>query len=302
MKKILILLAACLVGLVACSHGNGNSAGGGSGNGNGNGGDAVTYIGTKDPTEAKEVGDIVFNDGSATPYTASLRLTTEQKKAAIAIIFYKGTDLNNGEDTTIVRTLGVGLKQDIMQLVWCTSSAQAYDRIITTIVSAPSSKDAFPTFTGDINGSDNLEQIEDFEGVDDTTGAGAEERYPAFYFAKNYVNQKIGNETKSRIISGSEYATGWFLPTIAELSQINACINDSENGVDLNEASELCDGNRFETQCYYWSSNQWVSDQSTDKHCAYGFVFGTSSIFVPDHKSADDNSGLKGITCAIREF
>ena len=38
------------------------------------------YIGTKAPTETKIVGDIMFSDGSATPYTADLELTSEQKQ------------------------------------------------------------------------------------------------------------------------------------------------------------------------------------------------------------------------------
>ena len=37
-------------------------------------------------------------------------------------------------DTTTSRTLGVGLKQDKQNLVWCKSSAQAHDKEITTIV------------------------------------------------------------------------------------------------------------------------------------------------------------------------
>ena len=52
---------------------------------------AAFYIGTKAPTETKAVGDIVFTDGSATPYSADLELTDEQKAAAIAVIFYAGT-------------------------------------------------------------------------------------------------------------------------------------------------------------------------------------------------------------------
>ena len=50
----------------------------------------VTYIGTKTPTETKAVGDIVFTDGSASPYTEEL--TNEQQAAAIAVIFYVGDE------------------------------------------------------------------------------------------------------------------------------------------------------------------------------------------------------------------
>ena len=63
----------------------------------------VTYIGSKTPTETKAVGDIVFTDGSASPYNDEL--TDEQKAAAIAVIFYVGDE----NDTLGAKTLGVGL-------------------------------------------------------------------------------------------------------------------------------------------------------------------------------------------------
>lgn len=101
------LICALLVMFASCSN-----PAGGNGGGAGGGGTTPTYIGTKNPTDAKAVGDIVFNDGSATPYTADLKLTPEQKDAAIAVIFYVGTGLNsdvNGvANTTTSRILGVG--------------------------------------------------------------------------------------------------------------------------------------------------------------------------------------------------
>ena len=48
------------------------------------------YIGRKGPTETRAVGDIIFTDGSACPYTATL--TDEQKSQAVSIIFYAGTE------------------------------------------------------------------------------------------------------------------------------------------------------------------------------------------------------------------
>ena len=84
----------------------------------------VTYIGSKTPTETKAVGDIVFTDGSASPYTEEL--TNEQKAAAIAVIFYVGDE----NDTLGAKTLGVGLiteRTNGMGLQWCLSDAVAYD-------------------------------------------------------------------------------------------------------------------------------------------------------------------------------
>ena len=281
MKKIIVLLTACVVLFAACTPGSGSNSGGNGGGGT----PASAYMGTKAPDMAKEVGDIVFNDGSATPYTDELTLTDAQKNAAIAIIFYKGTGLNSGDDTTTSRTLGVGVKQNKTGLLWCAATANAYEKNITTIQCPASGSARALTFTGDKNGSDNLEQIGDFEGVNDTSGTGAKDLYPAFYFAKNYL------------ISDSEYASGWYLPSIAELFQIYACMNDSENGVDINAASQLCGGDKFETERYYWSSSQF----SSDAKIAYALTF-YSGDWVPDEKSCDDNFGAKCYTCAIREF
>ena len=87
-----------------------------------------------------------------------------------------------------------------------------------------------------MDGSDNLEQIEAFAGVDDTAMAA---KYPAFYFAKNYKDQ-----TGSRV-AGTAYETGWYLPSVAELFQICACCASTTNGFNLDVASRLCGGASF---------------------------------------------------------
>ena len=80
MKKMLICLFAAVlaVSMMGCK----GDVGSGSGEGGGSG-----YIGSKAPDEAKAVGDIVFTDGSATPYVAGLTLTDNQKSKSIAVIY-----------------------------------------------------------------------------------------------------------------------------------------------------------------------------------------------------------------------
>ena len=78
----------------------------------GNGGQIVTYIGSKAPTEAKEVGDVVFTDGSASSYTTEF--TSTQKKAAVAVIF------------DAEKKLGVGLNT-ASQKAWCVEDAEAFN-------------------------------------------------------------------------------------------------------------------------------------------------------------------------------
>ena len=181
----------------------GNNAGGSTG--------GSEILGTKAPGVAKAVGDIVFNDGSATPYTAELTLSDEQKAAAIAVIF----KVDGG------KTLGVGLKHNGSGLAWCTSDAKAYNTNIKTIQCPASGAAGNFTFTGDTDGSDNLEQIASFlitAGLaDDTTGKDADKRYPAFYFAKNYKNTATNLE--------AAYGNGWYLPTVAELFDIDPFIH-----------------------------------------------------------------------------
>ncbi len=189
----------------------------------------TTYIGTKAPTEAKVVGDIVFSDGSATPYSEDLTLTDDEKNAAIAVIFYVGTDCSN--DSTS-RTLGVGLAQNQSGLAWCLGSADACNVNITTIQES------------DKDGSDNLEQIEDFDGVNDTA---TEANYPAFYFAKNYASQTGSN------VSGTDYEDGWYLPAKAELQKIYDILST------VNKELAACGGTTFETTGVYWSSSQYAS-------------------------------------------
>ncbi len=248
------------------------------------------YVGSKLPSVYKEVGDIVFNDGSAMPYTEFNGLSTaiknEKKAAAIALIFYKGTELNSGSGTT-VRTLGVGLKHNRVGLAWCTNGAKAFEKNISTIQCTPSESAGSYTFTGDKNGSDNLEQIEAFEGVDDTS---TEAKYPAFYFAKNYKEQTIGSESASRITAGSEFENSWYLPSMAELFQIYACRADSIIGFDIDAASQTLGGDSFGTS-NYWSSSQYESNGNT----AYRLYFYGGNCYTSTKETYD-------YVCSIREF
>ncbi len=234
-----------------------------------------------------EVGDIVFNDGSATPYTAQLTLTDEQKSAAIALIFYKGTGLNSGNDTTTSRTLGVGLKHSNDKLIWCKDLSNAYKTDITTIQCPATSKAysndlTFP-FTGDRNGSDNFEQIKAFlkeSGLDDDPSQFVNS---VFEFTKNY------SSTATNL--GTSYASGWYLPSCAELFQIYACRADTTNGFDIDAASETLGGDKFDSNVY-WSSSQ--SDRSYK--CAYKLLFETGNL---ENRWPKNN---KLYACCVREF
>ncbi len=229
MKKITKLISLfCLAAVFVLASCSSSTSGGG-----------VTYIGSKAPTEPKEVGDIVFNDGSATPYaeiqvrTTKSKITDAEKAAAIAVIFYVGNELNDEEDTT-VRTLGVGIGL-AGEKMWCAydknypqKSANACDEVVETIFCNPQKSATyeyiFPNdmYTPNRNGKDNLSKIgtwlQENNKTDDT---GEPEKYPAFYACKNYSTPATKNTKYDE--------DGWYLPTLAELyyalKKIE-CIND----------------------------------------------------------------------------
>lgn len=256
-------------------------------------------IGTKARTEPKAVGDIVFSDGSATPYTAGMTITDEMKENAIALIFYKGTGLNNGSDTTTVRTLGVGLKHykenhgntTEIGALWCTEAASAKAVDVTTIHCEPDDEGSIGNYTfvnaTDRNGSDNLEQIASFltqnNKTDDTSTA---ENYPAFYFCKNY------KDTASNV-SGTDYESGWYLPTIAELFQIYKNGKGAGKIFDIDAAIQAVGG---DTLAYvYWSSTQTPASSGQGYACFAKFNTGEVK-----HNSYKFNTYYAA--CAIREF
>lgn len=155
----------------------------------------VTYIGTKTPTETKAVGDIVFTDGSASPYTEEL--TNEQQAAAIAVIFYVGDE----NDTLGAKTLGVGLiteRTDDMGLPWCLKDAVAYD-----------SNDYAQNMN---DGKANTDEIAGLSDYGDGT------KYPAFKFCRDYTAQG--------------FTTGWYLPAINELKMLYASLTEVGNALN----------------------------------------------------------------------
>ena len=260
------------------------------------------YVGTKGPSAEKEVGDIVFNDGSAMPYEEFAALNDDMKNSiktsSIAVIFYSGTDLNSPDaegniDNNTIRTLGVGLKHSEEKLKWYKEgTGGAYDYDIDTIRCLPD--DGFSVghieFTGnqDKNGSDNFEQISLWLSKNQKyyvyTTNDPEQYFPAFYFAQNYKVHKIGSEESSRILVGSDYENGWYLPSFAELVEI------WKNRETVDTASNALGGDEFGIKAYFSSSqnNHYAT-------CVNYLTFNNGEYRI---EGKDD----KNYVCAIREF
>ena len=237
---------------------------------------AVTYIGTKSPTEAKAVGDIVFSDGSATAYTSGLTLTDEQKAAAVAVIFYAGS----ASDILGAKTLGVGLKntndETTKTLAFArnaSGTAEGYNTNITAIQCTPSEsgdgKAATATFTGDLDGSDNWTAL--CAAVNDEGTSG---NYPAWEWVNAYAT--TANLT-------GEYASGWYLPTVAELCMLYRAKDT------VNAALEKADGTKI-ADAYHWSSSQ-----SSTNSKAWMVKFDSGKLM-------DTYKGNKWYVCGVRAF
>ena len=242
----------------------------------------ITYIGTKAPSEAKAVGDIVFSDGSATAYTSELTLTDEQKSKAVAVIFYAGS----ASDTLGAKTLGVGLKNTGTdnKLAWArytsdTDKAEGYSTDITAIQCTPSEsgsgKAATATFSGDTDGSDNWQAL--CAAVSDEGTSG---NYPAWEWVNTYAT--TANLT-------GDYASGWYLPTVAELSMLYRV------KATVNAALEVAGGTEIADACY-WSSSQLNFDDSNFDDSSAWYVWFDSGYLYFYYKH-DDQS-----VCTVRAF
>ena len=237
------------------------------------------WIGTKNPTTAKAVGDIVFNDGSATAYTSDLTLTSEQRTAAVAVIFYAGS----ASDTLGAKTLGVGLKntqgETTTTLKWALYGTAGNKTNITAIQCTSGANGAgtaaTATFTGVLDGSDNWQAL--CEAVDDEGTSG---NYPAW----EWVNAYATTYATTASLTGY-YASGWYLPTVAELSMLYRAKSTVNTSLDKAGGTKIAD-------TLYWSS--------TDKERPF-----TTNAVAVNFSDGSINGGIKSdldSVCAIRQF
>ena len=235
------------------------------------------------------VGDIVFNDGTATAYTEGMTLSDEQKAAAVAVIFYAGNDIFH-DDTN--RVLGIGLKNSwgstTKTYIWANENTAGCTNLIGNLkvsrsTTQPSGepyysyKEGIYTYylTGAINGSNSWQAL--YEATVTLMAEDEQqlpENYPAFDYAKNYaINAGL---------TGT-YATGWYMPSIAELQNIYSNKTQLETILTSLGGDTLL-GN------YYWSSSQ-----TSEATKAWQLKISDGSI------SSYDKDVSQGV-CVIREF
>ncbi len=151
-----------------------------------------SLIGTK--AKPTEVGDIVFNDGSALPASeySSRNLTDREKQNAIAVVGAK-----SGDDSVLI----VGLKQEFLSL--CTEDSQGYNN-----TAAFSKGEEIDTYEAILN-ANGANEITDYNDDPD--------KYPAFKWAFNYLGKANDH---------------WFIPTLNELKALYQNISDIKSATD----------------------------------------------------------------------
>ena len=236
------------------------------------------------------VGDIVFNDGSATAYVEGMTLSEKQKDAAVAVIFYKGTECSN--DSSIERMLGFGLKNFTQFSDWASNNSTGFTTKFNNIQisksnAAPTDGTAYYQYecnsstyylTGDFDGSDNWSEI----CLQDPDGTASNALIAQNYRAFDYVNNYASNAG----LTGT-YATGWYLPTVVELH----CIY--KNKTSLNTILSLF-GDKAATLSNdeYWSSSQYANSDS--EACKVDFT--------SDGNFSNSLKRFSGRVCVIRAF
>ena len=261
----------------------------------------VSSIGTLwnkigDSAAPSAVGDIVFNDGSAIAYTDGLELTDEQKEAAVAVIFYVGTDdATSGTNENILgkKMLGVGIYntqgETTKTLAWVSGETTGYTTTftgiqLTTNTTAPEDGTIYYQYeynsmfylTGDFDGSDNWSKVceQDPDGTDD-----AATNYPAFNWVNTYAD--------SYNLTG-EFAENWYLPSGVELRMIY------DNKTIVNAALEAVGGTQIESGTNYFSSSQ----DASDNRLAYSVSFNNwEEGYCTGCNKNNDNS-----VCGVRRF
>ena len=163
-----------------------------------------------------QVGDFVLKDG-----TILSKDETPESGTVAAVIVRAAAD---GKPA-----LGVGIVHNTM--AWCTSSAAGYSKEITALVGDKTS--------GCMDGSDGWEKLK----AACSDAENNPENYPAWNYSLTYA--------KNNGLTG-DLATGWYLPTVAELYTIY------QNKTAVDASLLKAGGSTFGTS-FYWSCCQYPS-------------------------------------------
>ena len=212
------VLAVMVMALAGCS----DPSSGGSGNLSGAGNSGVDNPVSQQPDYSKcVVGDFVLKDG-----TILSKDETPESGTVAAVIVRAAADNKPA--------LGVGIVHNKSGLAWCTDSAAGYSKNITALQG--------DTTSGYMDGSDGWERLK-AACSDAESNPG---NYPAWNYSLTYA--------KKNGLTG-DLATGWYLPTVAELYTIY------QNQTAVDASLSKAGGSTFGTRCY-WSCCQYPSSSN----------------------------------------
>ena len=176
------------------------------------------------------VGDFVLKDG-----TVLSKDETPESGTVAAVIVRAAADDKPA--------LGVGIVHSETGLAWCTDSAEGYSINITDLQGS--------TTTDYMDGSDGWEKLK----AACSDAASNPGNYPAWNYSLTYAenNGLIG-----------DLATGWYLPTVAELYTIY------QNITAVNESLSKAGGSTFGTS-WYWSCCQAPSGDNGARVLYFGY-------------------------------
>lgn len=214
------------------------------------------------------VGDVLLNDGTVVAYDDdNLSFNDDQKTKAVGVM-YGFNDYGSPLGWLGLYNSARGTNSGCYQ--WAPDETIGYNTTFTGIICEPTNVgDATSTVIGDTDGSDNWAYI---CSVDPDGTADAAINYPAFNYVNNYATT-FG-------LTG-DYATGWYMPSLAELCYIDRQITVLNQVLDALGTIQLCND-------AYWSSSQKSYTNSP-----WGLRFG-SWCFPPA------NADL--YVCCIRAF
>lgn len=230
-------------------------------------------------TEAVTVKAIAVKDGMNNSAVASVSYTIYTPKYSVGdFVLKNGTILSKDKtpesgtvaavivraDTSTKTALGVGIVHKKSGLAWCTKSATGYSTNITALQGDKTS--------GYMDGSDGWEKLK--KACSDA--ASNPENYPAWNYSLTYA-EKNG-------LTG-DLATGWYLPTVAELYTIY------QNKTAVDASLSKAGGSTFGTSGY-WSCCQSPSFKYDAR--VLGFNNGDMLSVIKD----DDY----GYVCSVRAF
>ena len=245
--------------------------------------ESTEYAGAIIITKAVTLKAIAVKDGmnNSAVASASYTIKPDYSKCAVGDFVLKdGTVLSKDETpesgtvaAVIVRAaadgkpaLGVGIVHNQSGLAWCTKSAAGYITIITALQGDKTSDY--------MDGSDGWEILK--EACSDA--ASNPEKYPAWNYSLTYAKN---NDLKG------DLATGWYLPTVAELYTIY------QNKTVVDASLSKAGGSQFGT-IYYWSCCQSPSNN----YYARALDFNDGGMDTYNYAKGSSTNSV----CSVRAF